>query len=129
MSKFISTAIIATSMAVCSFSVPAASDISDKDKETMRKESLSNPNDPENTSKKEGHKYDTKAGAPSEKERETMRKETMGKEPARKETMGKETKETMGKETMPKEKMGKPIKGDKSMEGHEEIMNKPSYKQ
>ena len=55
----------------------------------MRKESLSNPNDPENTNKKEGHKYDTKAGAPSEKERETMRKETVGKETTRKETMGK----------------------------------------
>jgi hypothetical protein len=110
MSKFISTAIIASSMAVCSFSVPAASDISDKDKETMRKESLSNPNEPENTNKKEGHKYDTKAGAPSEKERETMRKETVGKETTRKETLGE------------------PEKGVKGTD-QQEIMNKKPYKQ
>ncbi len=47
-------------------------------------------NAPENTSKKEGHKYDTKAGGPSEKERKTMRDETMGKKTMSKEMTGKE---------------------------------------
>jgi len=90
MFKFVSTTIIATSMAVCSFSVAAGSHVSEKDKETMRNESLSDPNAPENTSKKEGHKYDTKAGVPSEKERKTMRDETMGKKTMSKEMTGKE---------------------------------------
>ncbi len=119
MFKFISTVIIASSVAVCSFGVGAASDVSEKNRETMRKETLANPNDPQNMSKEEGHKYDTKAGPMSDKDRETMRKETMGKESTGKETMGKESKETKGK----------PVKGDKSMEGHEEIMNKKPYKQ
>lgn len=138
MFKSISTVIIATSMAVCSFGVAAGSDVSEKNRETMRKETLANPNAPQNISKEEGHKYDTKAGPISEKDRETMRKETMRKELMAKETTGKESKEskekmskeskeTMGKES--KETMEKPAKGDKSMEGHEEIMNKKPYKQ
>jgi hypothetical protein len=90
MSKFISTALLATSMVVCDFSVAAGSDVSDKDKETMRRESLANPDAPENRSKKEGHKYDTKAGTPTEKERETMREETLGKKTTSKEMTGKE---------------------------------------
>ncbi len=89
MFKFVSTAIIATSMAVCSFSF-AAADISDKDKETMRRESLADPDAPENRSKKEGRKYDTNASGPSEKERETMREETVGKKAIGKEMTGKE---------------------------------------
>lgn len=143
MFKSISTVIIATSMAVCSFGVTAGPDVSEKNRETMRKETLANPNDPQNISKEEGHKYDTKAGPISEKDRETMRKETMRKELMAKETTGKESKETMGKEgkegkgketkeTMGKESketMEKPAKGDKSTEGHEEIMNKKPYKQ
>ena len=79
MIKFIPTAIIATFTAVCSFSAAAGSDISEKDKETMRKESLAKPNDPENKSTTEGNKYGGKSGPISEKDRETMRKETMGK--------------------------------------------------
>lgn len=138
MFKSISTVIIATSMAVCSFGVAAGSDVSEKNRETMRKETLANPSDPQNISKEEGHKYDTKAGPVSEKDRETMRKETTRKELMAKETTGKESKEskekmskeskeTMGKES--KETMEKPAKGDKSTEGHEEIMNKKPYKQ
>lgn len=89
MFKFISTAILATAMVVCSFSVAVGSDVSDKDKEAMRRESLANPDARENRSKKEGHKYDTKASAPSEKERETMREETVGKKTMSKEMTGK----------------------------------------
>lgn len=91
MSRFISAAILATSMVVCSFSVAAGSDVSDKDKETMRRESLAHPDAPENRSKKEGHKYDTKAGTPTEKERETMREETLGRKTTSKEMTGKKT--------------------------------------
>lgn len=79
MIKFIPTVIIATFTAVCSFSAAAGSDISEKDKETMRKDALSNPSDPQNVSKKEGDKYGGKSSPLSEKDRETMRKETMGK--------------------------------------------------
>jgi hypothetical protein len=91
MFKFVSTTIIAASMAICSFSVAAGSHVSEKDKETMRKESLSDPNAPENTSKKEGHKYDAKTSGPSEKERKTMHDETMGKKTMGKEMTGKKT--------------------------------------
>jgi hypothetical protein len=90
MPRFISTAILAISMVVCSFRVAAVSDVSDKVKETMRRESLAYPDAPENRSKKEGHKYDTKVGTPTEKERETMREETLGKKATSKEMTGKE---------------------------------------
>jgi hypothetical protein len=90
MFKFVSTTIIAASLAVCSFSAAAGSHVSERDKETMRKESLSDPDAPENTSKKEGHEYDAKTRGPSEKERKTMRDETMGKKTMSKEMTGKE---------------------------------------
>ena len=84
MNKLISTVIIATFTAVCSFGAAAGSDV-DKNKETMRKAS------PENTSKKEGDKYEksgstsdseiTREKTLSEREKEYRDQEVMNKKP------------------------------------------------
>jgi len=79
MTKFISTVTLAVFTAASSFAIAAGSDVTEKDKETMRHEVLTNPNDPQNVSKKEGDKYGGKVGSPSEKDRETMRHETVEK--------------------------------------------------
>lgn len=71
MNKLISTVILTTFTAVCSFGAAAGSDVSDKNKETMRKDS------PQNTSKKEGGKYGDKSGSVSDKDGETVREKSL----------------------------------------------------
>ena len=80
MNKLISTVILTTFVAVCSFGAAAGSD-ADK-KETMRKAY------PENTSKKEGDK----SGSASDQDSETMREKSLSerqKEYKDQETMNK----------------------------------------
>ena len=69
MNKLISTVVLMAFTAVCSFGAAAGSD-SDKNKETMRKDST------ENSSKKEGDKSGGKSGSVSDKDRETTRKDS-----------------------------------------------------
>lgn len=71
MNKLISTVIFTTFTAVCSFGAAAGSDVSDKNKEAMRKDSS------ENTSKKEGDKNGGKSGSVSDKGGETMREKSL----------------------------------------------------
>lgn len=81
MNKLISTIILTTFTAVCSFGAVAASD-TDKSKETMQKSS------PESTSKKEGDK----SGSVSDKDSEIMREKSLSereKEYRDQETMNK----------------------------------------
>ena len=81
MNKLISTVVIATFTAVCSFGAAAGSD-TDKSKETMQKSS------PESTSKKEGDK----SGSVSDKDSEIMREKSLSereKEYKDQETMNK----------------------------------------
>ena len=71
MNKFISTIILATFTAVCSFGAAAGSEGSDKKKETMHKDSS------ENMTKKSGDKYGGTSGSASDKEGETMREKSL----------------------------------------------------
>ncbi|SCY57982.1 hypothetical protein [Nitrosospira sp. Nsp13] len=71
MNKLISTIILGTLTAVCSFGAAAGSDGSDKKKETMRKDNS------ENTSKKSGDKYGGTSGSVSDKDSETMREKSL----------------------------------------------------
>jgi hypothetical protein len=66
MNKLISTVIITTFTAVCSFGATAASHDSDKNKETMRKDSNAT------TSKKEESKYGKEPSSTSEIMKEKM---------------------------------------------------------
>ena len=81
MNKLISTVILTTFTAVCSFGAAAGSD-TDKNKETMQKSS------PESTSKKE----EDKSGSVSDKDSEIMREKSLSereKEYKDQETMNK----------------------------------------
>ena len=82
MNKLISTIILTTFTAVCSFGAAAAGSDTDKSKETMQKSS------PESTSKKEGDK----SGSVSDKDSEIMREKSLSereKEYKDQETMNK----------------------------------------
>ncbi len=85
MNKLISTVILTTFTAVCSFGAAAGSD-TDKSKETMQKSS------PESTSKKESDKYGDKSDSVSDKDSEIMREKSLSereKEYKDQETMNK----------------------------------------
>lgn len=69
MNKFVSTVILATFTAICSFGAAAGGSDTDKNKETMRKDSS------KNTSKQEGDKY--KSGSASNKDGEIMREKSL----------------------------------------------------
>ena len=71
MNKLISTVILAAFTAVCSFGAAAASDDSDKNKETMTK-----PNPPQTTGKKDGDsRYGKQPSSTSEVMKEQLPKD------------------------------------------------------